>query len=310
MTLLTRQEIVGSVTRSYTIHVPDDPMRGTLPAIVVFHGGGQDPETIAARWGVDPPSPVPANVADYLLVFPESDPGLARQWVHHQAGDSGFPTLDLEFVRQLLAELTTRAYPTDSAAFPTVSADPALVYAAGFSNGGGMVWQLLNSSLSAELRGFAAVGSALDPEKARHYRAELASAGTVPAPAPVAYVHGTADRSFRPPFTLLETDLDITLPAFTVNEMLQRNGIPDDAPATHAVDAGEHRRHRGGRAAVRGHRGVPHGDGDQRRPQLADAHDSWQPARGRALRCDGDDRAVLARVRRTAVSRCATDPFA
>ena len=64
-----------------------------------------------------------------------------------QAGDSGFPTYDLEFVEALLAEITTRTYPTGSATITQVSADPDLVYAAGFSNGGGMVWQLMNSDL-------------------------------------------------------------------------------------------------------------------------------------------------------------------
>jgi poly(3-hydroxybutyrate) depolymerase len=89
-----------------------------------------------------------------------------------------------------------------------------------------------NSSLSSDFRGFAAVGKALDPEKARHYRCELASAGALPEPAPVAYIQGTADRGYRPPFTLEETALGMTLPAFTVTEMLERNGIPTDAPAT------------------------------------------------------------------------------
>jgi poly(3-hydroxybutyrate) depolymerase len=232
MSLLTSQEIIGSVTRSYTIHVPDNPVGATLPAIVVFHGGGQDVTTIAARWGVDPPNPVPADLADYLLVFPESDPRLGDVWVHFRAGDPAFPTLDLEFVRQLLVELTTRAYPTNSATFPTVSADPGLLYTAGFSNGGGMVWQLLNSALFSEFRGFAAVGKVLDPEKVRHYRRQLASAGTQPEPAPVAYIHGTADRGYRPPFTLEEAELDVTLPAFTMAEMLERNAIPSNAPAT------------------------------------------------------------------------------
>jgi poly(3-hydroxybutyrate) depolymerase len=232
MSLLTGQDITADITRSYTIHVPDDPVRAAVPAIVVFHGGGQDVTTIAARWGVDPPNPVPVDLADYLLVFPESDPRLGEEWVHHKAGDSGFPTLDLDFVRRLVIELTTRAYETASATFPTVSADPDLVYAAGFSNGGGMVWQLLNSALSSDFRGFAAVGKALDPEKARHYRCKLAGAGTLPEPAPVAYIHGTADRGYRPPFTLEETALGLTLPAFTVTEMLERNGIPTDAPAT------------------------------------------------------------------------------
>jgi hypothetical protein len=95
-----------------------------------------------------------------------------------------------------------------------------------------MVWQLLNSALFSEFRGFAAVGKALDPEKVRHYRHQLASVGTQPEPAPVAYIHGTADRGYRPPFTLEEAELDVTLPAFTVEEMLERNAIPSNAPAT------------------------------------------------------------------------------
>jgi len=231
MPLITGQRITATRTRTYTVQVPDNPSTATVPAIIVFHGGGQDAKTIAARWGVDPPNPLPQDLAGYLLVFPETDPGLGEEWVHFQAGDSKFPTLDLEFVRSLLAELTTRQYPTGSASVPEVTADAGLIYAAGFSNGGGMVWQLLNSSLSAQIRGFAAVGKALDPEKARHYRTELAAAGEIPAPAPVAYIQGTADRGYRPPFTLDETDLATTLPAFTCTEMLQRNGVPLDSPA-------------------------------------------------------------------------------
>ena len=63
--------------------------------------------TIARRWGVDPPNPVPVYLTDYLLVFPESDPRLGEEWVHLKAGDSGFPTLDLDFVQLLVTELTT-----------------------------------------------------------------------------------------------------------------------------------------------------------------------------------------------------------
>ena len=44
-------------------------------------------------------------------------------------------------------------------------------------------------------------------------------------------MHGTADRGYRPPFTLEETALDETLPFFTVRETLTRNGIPT-GPAT------------------------------------------------------------------------------
>jgi poly(3-hydroxybutyrate) depolymerase len=225
MTLLTGQELAGNVRRTYHTEVPADPIRATLPLILVFHGGGQDATTIAKRWSVDPPNPVPPELSQYLLVFPESDPLLPDEWVHFKAGDSAFPTHDLEFVGRLLTELTTRAFPTGSATVPTVSGDPDLVYAAGFSNGGGMVWQLLNSSLVDSFRGFAAVGAALDPEKVQHFRSQLAAVGAVPAPVPVVYVHGTADRTYRPTVSQEETSLEETLPFFTVREMLSRNGV-------------------------------------------------------------------------------------
>jgi hypothetical protein len=57
-----------------------------------------------------------------------------------------------------------------------------------------MVWQLLNSDLSADFRGYAMVGKALDPEKSRRYRQQLTSVGQVPAAAPVFYLQGTAER--------------------------------------------------------------------------------------------------------------------
>ncbi len=230
MSLLTGQQLVPTSTRTYHVHVPDNPPQPAVPAIVVFHGGGQDAATIARRWGVDPPNPIPPALADYLLVFPEADPTLGEEWVHLGSGDSALPTHDLRFVAALLDELTTRAYPTSSLAVPQVSADPGLVYAAGFSNGGGMVWQLLNSDLVGRFRGFAAVAKALDPEKAETYRKQVP--GGQPPPVPVMYVHGTADFTFRPPVTLQETPLDSTLPAFTVQEMAARNGFPTSTPAT------------------------------------------------------------------------------
>ena len=230
MPVLTNQLIVQGGDRTYHVHVPANPAQATVPAIVVFHGGGQDAETIARRWGLEPGNPVPANVADYLLVFPEADARLSGEWVHFKKSDSSFPTYDLEFVDLLLQELTTRQYQTGSAVVPNVSADPALIYAAGFSNGGSMVWQLINSDRVAQFRGFAAVGKALDPEKSQHYRRQL-GAGNPPAAVPVMYVHGTGEHTYRPPATLAEVPIDTTHPAFTAHEMLTRNGIAPNLPA-------------------------------------------------------------------------------
>ncbi|HET9139473.1 hypothetical protein, partial [Actinophytocola sp.] len=215
MSLLRDQVVSATIGRIYHVQVPANPCQATVPAIIVFHGGGQDVATIAARWGVDPPNPVPVPLEDYLLVFPEADHRLSGEWAHLTAGDSGLPSYDLDFVAALVTEITTRPYPTGSAAVTDVTADPDLVYAAGFSNGGGMVWQLMNSDLLTRFRGFAAVGKALDPEKADAYRKRLADVGSQPAAVPVMYVHGTGDRGYRPPSTAEEMPLHTTLPAFT-----------------------------------------------------------------------------------------------
>jgi poly(3-hydroxybutyrate) depolymerase len=227
----TSQLIVQGGDRTYHVHVPAEPAQETVPAIVVFHGDGQDATTIARRWGVEVGSPVPASVADYLLVFPESDPRLSGEWVHFQKSDGTFPTFDLEFVDLLVQELTTRRYFTESATVPEVFADPASIYAAGFSSGAGMVWQLMNSDRVDLFRGFATVGHALDPEKAQRYRSQLTDAGESLRPVPVAYVHGTGDHTFRPPTTQQEVAINTTKPAFTVAEMLARNGISPTDPA-------------------------------------------------------------------------------
>ena len=94
-----------------------------------------------------------------------------------------------------------------------------------------MVWQLLNSDLVSRFQGFAAVGKALDPEKAELYRKQLASSATQPAPVPVMYVHGTGEHTYRAPGSIFEVPIDTTFPAFTIQEMLDRNGIPANQPA-------------------------------------------------------------------------------
>lgn len=227
--------IASAGSRTYHIYIPPNPPQALLPAIIVFHGGGQDPRTIAARWGVAPGNPVPALVENYLLVFPEADPHLSDEWVHYKMGDSAFPDYDLLFVDALVNELTTTAYPTGNMAIPNVSADPGLLYAAGFSNGGGMVWQIANSDRVGLFQGFAAVGKALDPEKAEKYRQQLG--GAAPPPVPFMYIHGTADKTFATPIFDVAS-ADTTRPALSVREMLDRNGIAAGAPAATQLIAG------------------------------------------------------------------------
>jgi polyhydroxybutyrate depolymerase len=214
-----------TTVRSYDIFIPPTPRSARLPAIIVFHGGGQDIRTIEARWGIDPANPpVPPLVAEYMLVFPETDPTLTDEWVHYKKGDSKFPEHDLLFVDTLVNEITNVAYATGDPNIPTVSADPTLLYAAGFSSGAGMVWQIANSSRVASFQGFAVVGKGLDPEKAIHFRQQLG--GAAPPPIPLIYIMGTADPGFRSPTTLAEVPIPSTYPFYSVKEMIERNVIP------------------------------------------------------------------------------------
>ncbi|MGH3613022.1 MAG: hypothetical protein ACRDRK_10605, partial [Pseudonocardia sp.] len=149
MPLLPGQTL-STISRTYNVYVPDNPVQATVPAIFVFHGGGQDAQTIARRWGIDtanPANPPPPPLDGYLLVFPEADPRLSDEWVHFQKKDSAFPTYDLLFVDQLLAEILATTYTTSNPSVPDVTVDPALVYTAGFSNGAALCWQLMNSNL-------------------------------------------------------------------------------------------------------------------------------------------------------------------
>jgi poly(3-hydroxybutyrate) depolymerase len=213
-----------ATVRSYDIFIPPTPRRALLPAIIIFHGGGQDIRTIEERWGIDPLNPVPPLVAEYLLIFAETDPTLNDVWVHYKKDYSRFPEHDLLYLDALVNEITTMAYNTGDLNIPTVSADPTLLYVAGFSSGGGEVWQIANSDRVGLFQGFAAVGKGLDPEKAMHYRQQLG--GAAPPPIPLIYIIGTADPGFRSPTTLAEVPIPSTYPFYSVKEMIDRNVIP------------------------------------------------------------------------------------
>lgn len=225
-----------ATVRTYDIFIPPTPRAALLPAIIVFHGRGQDISTIELRWGIDPANPpVPPLVAEYIMVFAETDPTLFDAFVHHKLGDARFPEHDLLYVDELVNEITTTAYNTGDPNIPTVSADPDRLYAAGFSNGAGMVWQLANSTRVALFRGFAVVGKGLDPEKAQLYRQVLQQTGAVPPPVPFIFIMGTADPVFRSPTTLNESPIDSTFPFHSVAEMLNRNGVPAGPAVTQLI---------------------------------------------------------------------------
>jgi hypothetical protein len=75
-----------------------------VSAIITFHGGGQDLDVIARSWRVRGRANPCRHSTTTCLVVPESDPRMTSEWVHLQTGDTGFPTFDLNFVRDLIAE--------------------------------------------------------------------------------------------------------------------------------------------------------------------------------------------------------------
>lgn len=229
MPFLQNNLVSMTTDRSYNIYIPETPVASLLPAIFIFHGAGQAINVIESRWGL--PLPVPPQVENYMLVFLETDPTLTDAWVQFQHLDRAYPTHDLDFVQRIITEVTTMAFATGDPVITTVSADPNYLYAAGFSSGGQMVWQLAYSTMAAQFRGYAAVGMPLEPAKRERYRSQLGLPPGVPlTPAvPLIFIMGTADFLFTSPRTLAEVPIETTYPYYSVAEMMNRNGIPAGA---------------------------------------------------------------------------------
>jgi len=160
--------------RSFLAHVPLVVGR-LVPAVIVFHGGGQTADDMIQHWESLLPTYQIAIVCPQSLIDPSLN---ATRWRHAQAGDAAVPTVDLAFVTALLDWLAS-----------TGKIDMQRVYAAGFSNGGGMTWQLtqLNAFVN-RFRGFAPVAHVLNAGQIA-----LSEAPARTTPKPVAYTVGTAD---------------------------------------------------------------------------------------------------------------------
>ncbi|MCU0511814.1 MAG: prolyl oligopeptidase family serine peptidase [Anaerolineae bacterium] len=160
---------VGGETRTCTVYVPpgaaDGPPR---PLVVILHGRtltGAQQAQISAMEGI-------ADREGFLLAYPD---GLGRQW-NYGRGWAAYPPLpqdDDAFITALLDELAQR-YPVD----------PARVYLAGLSNGGFMT-QRLACTRRSRFAAFAVVAATAP--------LGLTAACQGAAPAPMLFIHGTAD---------------------------------------------------------------------------------------------------------------------
>jgi poly(3-hydroxybutyrate) depolymerase len=165
----------GAITlqRSFLAHVPLTV--APVPAVIVFHGGGQDGSNMVQHWEAMIPLTNFAIVCPLALVDPLSN---KTRWQYARPGDVSVPTGDLAFVQALLGWLQA-----------TGKVDMQRVYASGFSSGAGMTWQLtqLNAFVN-RFRGFAPVSHRIN--SAQLLLSDVAARTT---PKPVAFTMGTAE---------------------------------------------------------------------------------------------------------------------
>ena len=115
-----------------------------------------------------------------VIIFPTGllDGG-KHQWQHAKE-DRTFLTRDVDFVKELVSQLTALSW-IDSSRF----------YATGFSSGAGMAWQLMVDPQTSQLfRGYGMVSQGMTVTKKQN------AADNPQGPKPVIYMHGTAESTW------------------------------------------------------------------------------------------------------------------
>lgn len=123
---------VGGREREYFMYVPQSATRGNSPspAVVMLHGCGSSPEKFELESGMN----IAASERGYINVYPKGT--TTRTSLGWNAGAAGSCQTDssindVDLVRAVLLDL-----------IDNVCVDPARIYAAGFSNGGQMTFNL------------------------------------------------------------------------------------------------------------------------------------------------------------------------
>jgi polyhydroxybutyrate depolymerase len=168
----TRTLLVGDLERRYRVYIPKkyDASKAT-PVILVFHGGGGNPESMIRLTGMN----TKADEAGFLVVYPFGTGRLANTLLTFNGGECcGYAMEhkvdDVGFTRELLDDLARVA-----------NIDADRVFATGLSNGG-IMSHYVASELSDRIAAIAPVGGPLMMETPRNKR-----------PVPVMHFHGTAD---------------------------------------------------------------------------------------------------------------------
>ncbi|MBN1284584.1 MAG: prolyl oligopeptidase family serine peptidase [Anaerolineae bacterium] len=113
----------GGLVREYLLHIPTGYEDGMpVPLVLNFHGYGSNPREHEAYTGMSEK----ADEAGFIVVYPLGF-GRPAGWFFWANGPRDGEPDDVQFTIDLIDALSAR-----------LSIDPARIYAAGFSNGGGM----------------------------------------------------------------------------------------------------------------------------------------------------------------------------
>jgi polyhydroxybutyrate depolymerase len=162
-----RSLTIGSLARSYAVHVPPsyDPGRPT-PVVLALHAAAMNGASMARFCGLNET----ADRAGFVVVYPNGT-GSTPFFLYWDAGGvRGRPSDDVGFVAKLLDDLAM-----------VIHVDPRRVYATGMSNGAMMCYRLA-AELSDRIAAIAPVAGTMAIETFRPRR-----------PVPVLHFHGTKD---------------------------------------------------------------------------------------------------------------------
>ncbi len=112
----------GGETRWFAVYIPESYQHGSLtPLVLNYHGAGSTFQQQALLSNMD----AKAESEGFVVVYPQALPANANVWF---LADSSAGSIDIEFTQAILDDLHEK-----------LTIDPQRVYAAGFSNGGGLV---------------------------------------------------------------------------------------------------------------------------------------------------------------------------
>ncbi|MET0321743.1 MAG: PHB depolymerase family esterase [Duganella sp.] len=153
-------------TRTYTLHLPDDPAPAHgLPLILALHGGGMQGAAMARLTALD----ALADARGFIVVYPD---GMDKHW-NDGRSTIRHPQDDVGFISALLDQVESR-YPVDR----------RRVYATGLSNGA-LFAHRLGCELAPRIAAIAPVAGSMP--------AELRPACHPARPVAVLQISGTAD---------------------------------------------------------------------------------------------------------------------